>query len=73
VALMEAAKEAGDYERKLIRDNEKKEIEYLETEGGLTIEKNPDKEEWRKAVKSVYEEYSEDFGEDLIQQIIDTK
>ncbi|MGF2616578.1 TRAP transporter substrate-binding protein [Rossellomorea vietnamensis] len=72
-ALMEAAKEAGDYERKLIRDNEKKEIDYLETEGGLTIEKNPDKDEWRKAVKSVYEKYSDEFGEDLIQQIINTK
>ncbi|WP_456274512.1 TRAP transporter substrate-binding protein [Bacillus sp. AK031] len=72
-ALMEAAQEAGDYERELIRENEKKEIEFLETEGGLTIEKNPDKEEWRNSVKSVYDEYSDEFGEELIQQIIDTK
>jgi TRAP-type transport system periplasmic protein len=72
-ALMEAASEAGDYERKLIREKEKEEIEFLETTGGLTIEKNPDKEEWRKAVKPVYEEYSDQFGEDLIQKIIDTK
>jgi TRAP-type transport system periplasmic protein len=72
-ALMEAAKEAGDYERNLIRENEKKEIEFLETEGGLKIEKNPDKEEWRNTVQSVYEKYSDEFGEELIQRIIDTK
>lgn len=72
-ALLEASKEAGDYERKLIRDKEKGEIEYLETTGNLTIEKNPNKDEWRDAVTPVYDEFGEQFGKDLIQKIIDTK
>ncbi|KIL43150.1 TRAP transporter substrate-binding protein [Jeotgalibacillus campisalis] len=71
--LMEASKEAGDYERKLIRDNEKEDIKYLKEEGDLEIEENPDKEVWRNAVQPVYDKYSEEFGKDLIQQIMDTK
>lgn len=72
-ALVEAVDEAGDYERKLIRDKEKEEIQFLETTGNLTIQKNPDKEEWRNASSSVYDKFSEQFGKDLIQEIIDTK
>ncbi|QHA93775.1 TRAP transporter substrate-binding protein [Bacillus sp. N1-1] len=72
-SLMEAAKEAGDYERKLIRDKEKEEIKFLEDTGELQIEKDPDKDAWRKSVQSVYDEYGKEFGEDLIQKIIDTK
>jgi TRAP-type transport system periplasmic protein len=70
--LIEASKEAGDYERELIRDNEKKDIQYLKEEGDLKIEENPDKEAWRKAVQPVYDKYSDEFGKELIQQIMDT-
>jgi TRAP-type transport system periplasmic protein len=71
--LTEASKEAGDYERQLIRDNEKEDIQYLKEEGDLEIEENPDKDGWRKAVQPVYDKYSDEFGKELIQQIMDTK
>ena len=71
--LSEVSREAGDYERQIIRDIEAEEIEFLETEGGLIIEKNPDKEVWRAAAAPVYDQFSDQFGVELIQKIIDTK
>jgi len=72
-ALTEAAEEAGQYERKILRENEAKQIEFLETEGKMIIEKNPDKGKWLEATKSVYDKYQNQFGQDLIQKIINTK
>ena len=72
-ALTAAAKEAGVYERKILRDKEAEEIKFLETTGKMTIEKNPDKLKWREATKSVYAQFGDKFGKDLIQKVIDTK
>jgi len=71
--IIEAAKEAGAFERKLIRDMGSEDLKYLETTGKMTIEKNPDKSKWREETKSVYAEFGDKYGKDLIQKIIDTK
>lgn len=72
-AVLEAAKEAGIYEKKLIRDKEVEELKFLETEGKMVIERNPDNAKWREATKSVYEQFGDKIGKDLIQKIIDVK
>lgn len=71
--VMEAAKEAGLYERKILRDNEKEQIAFLEKEGKMVIEKNPNKSEWLNATKPVYDELAQKLDKDLIQRIINTK
>lgn len=72
-AILEAAKEAGLYERKLIRDHEQEQLSFLEKEGKMIIEKNPDKTEWLKATKPVYDEFAKNLDNDLIQKIINTR
>lgn len=70
--LLDAAKEAGMYERKLLRENEAKHIETLKAEG-MIIYENPDKEIWRNAAKAVYDEFQDKLGKDLVDQILNTK
>ncbi len=60
------------YERKLLRDNEAKHLETLKSKG-MTIFENPDKEVWRAATKSVYDEFQDNLGKDLVDQILNTK
>ncbi|MHC1758775.1 MAG: TRAP transporter substrate-binding protein [Negativicutes bacterium] len=72
-AIMEAAREAGLYERKLLRANEQDQINFLEKEGKMIIERNPDKAEWLKATKPVYDELAKKLDNDLIQKVINTK
>jgi tripartite ATP-independent periplasmic transporter solute receptor, DctP family len=72
-AVLEAAQEAGLYERKLIRDHEQEQIAFLEKEGRMIIEKNPDKSEWLKATKPVYDEFSQKLDGNLIQRVINTR
>lgn len=72
-ALVEAAKEAGIYERKILREKEAEELKFLETTGKMTVEKNPDKLKWREATKGIYDQFGDKFGKDLIQKIVDTK
>src|SRR5665648_27925 len=64
-ALVDAANEAGIYERKILRKREAEEIEFLKTKG-LIINENPDKQAWREATKGVYKEFGKKLGEDLI-------
>lgn len=72
-AVLEAAKEAGQYEKKLIRDKEVEELAFLEKEGKMQIERHPDNAKWREATKSVYDQFGDKIGKDLIQKIIDVK
>ena len=72
-AILEAAKEASLYERKLLRDHEQEQIAFLEKEGKMIIEKNPDKSEWLKATKPVYDEFGKKLDNDLIQKVINTR
>ena len=60
-ALVEAAKEARDYERQLSMDNE---AEYLVqiAEHGMTVVDDVDIAAFQEAVQPVYEKYSTKYG-----------
>ena len=66
--VMQAAKDAGLVEKEGIRSNEAQQIEYLK-EQGMIINENPDKEAWRAVTASVYEQFEDTYGADLIEQI----
>jgi TRAP-type C4-dicarboxylate transport system substrate-binding protein len=66
-----AAQEAAEFER---GSNNKSEAEWLELvkQNGMEVT-TPDTEGFRKTVESVYAKYGPQFGEELIQKILDTK
>ncbi len=66
-AILAAAKEARDYERKFIMDNEKKTIEELK-KAGMEIT-TPNKTEFQKATEAVYKKFEAEIGKDLIEKI----
>ncbi|MBW1972782.1 MAG: TRAP transporter substrate-binding protein [Deltaproteobacteria bacterium] len=70
-ALVEAAWEAGRYEKNFIRKNEARMLKELK-ELGMVVT-TPDKSLFRKATESVYKKYENRFGKDLINKIINTK
>ncbi|MCF6094838.1 TRAP transporter substrate-binding protein [Microaerobacter geothermalis] len=70
--IREEAKKAGDYERELIAKMEQDSLNVLK-EKGVQIIENVDKKPFRDAIKPVYEKYGKQFGEDLIDKIINTK
>ncbi len=67
-ALKEAAKEAADYERGLIKQMDEEFVGQLK-EKGMEIIENPDKALFLEAVKPVYEKYESKFGKELIESI----
>lgn len=69
--LLEAAEEAGICERESRRELEEQQIQQL-IDGGMVINQNPDKEEWKAVVAPVYEQYDDVFGRDLIEKIENT-
>jgi TRAP-type transport system periplasmic protein len=71
-ALLEAAKEAGDYERQVVAKMDEEGIALLK-EKGMEVIEEPNIEPFKEAVQPVYEKYSEQFGQDLIDSIINTK
>ena len=66
--VMQAAKDAGLVEKEAIRSSQDEQVKYLE-EQGMIINENPDKQAWRDATASVYEQFSDTYGADLIDQI----
>ena len=66
--VLEAAVEGGLVEKNGIRSAEAEQIEFLK-EQGMIINENPDKQAWRDATASVYEQFSDTYGADLIDQI----
>ena len=66
--VLQAAKDAGLVEKEGIRNSEAEQIEFLK-EKGMIINENPDKEAWRAATASVYDEFEDVYGADLIDQI----
>ena len=66
--VMQAAKDAGVVEKTAIRDSEASQVAELK-EKGMIINENPDKEAWRAATASVYDQFSDTYGADLINQI----
>ena len=66
--VLEAAVEGGLVEKNGIRSAEAEQIEFLK-EQGMIINENPDKQAWRDATASVYEQFSDTYGADLIDKI----
>lgn len=66
--VMEAAKEAAQYQRNLNEELTKGFMETLKSEG-MEIEENPDLESFRKAVEPVYQEHEDAIGRELINKI----
>ena len=65
--FLDSAQEAAVYERQWVADNESKQMADLEA-NGMQIVKEPDMASFRKAVASVYDEYSSKYG-DYLKQI----
>jgi len=70
-AIREAAVEAGIYERNLISESEKEQIENLEREG-MKITR-PEREKFMEATVGVYKDFEKEFGPELIQKILETE
>lgn len=67
-ALLEAAKEAADYERAACEDNESSQIEEMKSYGmDVTY---PDVSEFQAAMASVYTKYADKFGQENIDAIV---
>jgi len=66
--LLEAANEGAQYERQLVAEMETEMIKQLKEEG-MEIVETVDKTLFQAASAEIYEKYSEQFGEDLIESI----
>ena len=66
--LIEAAKEAGNYERELLSSMEVDQLKELE-EAGMTITR-PDLDEFIKTAQTIYANYENQFTEGLIDDIL---
>jgi len=66
-AIMDAAKEARDFERNFIIENEKKLVDELKKDGMVVT--TPDKALFQKATEPVYKKFENEIGKDLIEQI----
>jgi tripartite ATP-independent transporter DctP family solute receptor len=70
-AVLKAAREAAQYERDYDNQNEAGWLKEL-ADKGMVITK-PDLSAFLRAVKPVYDTYSDKFGKDLINAILETK
>ncbi|MEW6265738.1 MAG: TRAP transporter substrate-binding protein [Thermodesulfobacteriota bacterium] len=69
--VLDAAKEAGVYQRQLLADQEKKGLDELKAKGmQITY---PDRSKLREATTPVYKKFEATIGQDLIRKILDTK
>ncbi|MDW7673582.1 MAG: TRAP transporter substrate-binding protein [Bacillota bacterium] len=66
-AILEAAEEARDFERNIIKEMDESLLGDLK-EAGMQVTE-PDKAVWEEAMKSVYDKYESKIGTDLIQKI----
>jgi TRAP-type transport system periplasmic protein len=71
-AIQEAAAEGAEYERELVAKMEKEMVADLK-ENGMKVVESVDKKAFQEATKGVYDQYSEQFGADLIKKIQETK
>ncbi len=70
--LYKTAREVAQYQRKLGRDAEEKQVAEL-AEKGMKVEKNIDKAAWRKAMQPVISEVAGQFGKEKVDAILNTK
>jgi len=66
--ILDASKEAIQYERKVALEEEEKLLEDLR-KTDIQIEENPDLDSFREAVKPVYKEFEDSIGKDLLDKI----
>ena len=69
VAVREAATEATAYQRQVAEDRELKDIEFLGSEGKMTVTR-PDLDELKAATESVRQEWAKKYGQDLFDRIV---
>ncbi len=70
--IKDAAKEAQQYERRLIQEEDQKLIKELQ-EKGMKINIIEDVSAFRELVKPVYDQFADKIGQDLIDRIQNTK
>lgn len=67
--LMEAARKAGNDERKFVQNNESKAIEEMQKQG-LKVNKDVDFAAFQEALTSVYEKYEEKIGPEFLEKLM---
>ncbi len=70
--LLKTALEVAQFERKLGREAEEKQVAELTTRG-MTVIKEVDKAAWQKAMQPAFDEFSKQFGKEKIDAILSTK
>jgi TRAP-type C4-dicarboxylate transport system substrate-binding protein len=70
--LFKTAREVAQYQRKLGRDMEEKQITELSAKG-MKVEKKIDKAAWRKAMQPAISSVAEQFGKEKVDAILKTK
>ena len=70
--LLKTAREVAQFQRKLGREAEEKQISELASKG-MNITKDVDKEAWQKAMQPAFAEFAGQFGKDKIDAILNTK
>ena len=70
--LRKTALEIAQFQRKLGRDSEAKQVEELAGKG-MTVTKDVDKAAWQKAMQPAFKEFSQQFGKDKIDAVLNTK
>ena len=69
--LVDAAREAGDYQNKVLADDEKGQLDLVKSKGMKVIE--PDVKAFRAATADVYKKYESAWGKGFFERIRDTK
>jgi tripartite ATP-independent transporter DctP family solute receptor len=71
--IMDTFQEVKLYERKLIRDGEKMIMEKLADKGvSVTVLTDEERAKWAEATASVYEQFEDRIGKDLIERVRET-
>lgn len=71
--ILDTFQEVKLYERKLIRDGEKMIMDKLADKGvSVTVLTDEERAKWAEATASVYAQFEDRIGKDLIQKVRDT-
>lgn len=69
--MSEAAKEAGEYQRKLNQEENEKALKFLEEEGMKINEVTPEEmAKMKEVIQPVTDEYAQKFGVDLVEEMM---
>ena len=70
--LLKTAQEVAQYQRKLGREAEEKQVAELIAKG-MNVTKDVDKTAWQKAMEPAFADFSQQFGKERIDGILNTK